>query len=123
MRNRANLCRIAPKWSTSLDGEYKHTAFGDYSGFLGATWSYVGSRSSDFASSPATPPGQVDPAELQHLRGATWPGKWSLSFTLYGKNLSDSRGITNYSRSPSSPYSTVTVTQPRTIGLTLSAKF
>ena len=32
----------APKRSTAVDGEYKRPAFGDYSAFVGATWSYVG---------------------------------------------------------------------------------
>jgi iron complex outermembrane recepter protein len=114
---------FAPKWGTSVDGEYKHTVFGDYSGFLGATYSYVGSRSSDFASSTATPPGQVilPSYNTYGARLGLENGRYRL--TLYGKNLSDSRGFTNYSSFPSSPYSTVTVTQPRTIGLTLSAKF
>ena len=42
--------------------------------------------------------------------------------TLYGKNLSDSRGITDF-ESSGAPYTTVTVSQARTIGPTLSAKF
>jgi outer membrane receptor protein involved in Fe transport len=43
---------------------------------------------------------------------------------LYGKNLSDARGITDYaSTSGGSPYNTISVIQPRTIGVTLSAKF
>jgi outer membrane receptor protein involved in Fe transport len=49
----------APKWGTSVDAEYKHAVFGNCSGFVGASYSYVGSRSSDFASSAATPPGQI----------------------------------------------------------------
>ena len=43
----------APKWSTSLDGEYDWNLFADFKGFVGAAWSYVGSRSTDFASSPS----------------------------------------------------------------------
>jgi outer membrane receptor protein involved in Fe transport len=44
--------------------------------------------------------------------------------TLYGKNLGDSRGITNYaSAAAGAPYSNVSVTQPLTFGLSLSAKF
>jgi iron complex outermembrane recepter protein len=113
---------FAPKLGTSVDGEYKRTAFGDFSGFLGATWSYVGSRSSDFNSSTATPPGQVILPSYSTfaLRLGLENSRYRLS--LYGKNLSDSRGFTDYT-SNGSPYSTVTVTQPRTIGLTLSAKF
>jgi outer membrane receptor protein involved in Fe transport len=42
--------------------------------------------------------------------------------TLYGKNLGDERGITNYAN-VSTVQSLLTVIQPRTIGVTLSAKF
>jgi outer membrane receptor protein involved in Fe transport len=112
----------APKWGTSLDAEYKRTAFGDFSGFIGATYSYVGDRSSDFATSSATPPGQVvlPSYNTYGARLGLENGRYRL--TLYAKNLSDSRGFTNYTNS-GSPYSTVTVTDPRTIGLTVSAKF
>ena len=34
----------APKWGTSLDGEYAAAAFANWKGFVGATWSYVGAR-------------------------------------------------------------------------------
>ena len=44
--------------------------------------------------------------------------------TLYGKNLSDSRGITNYIGSGTPGFNGMaTVIQPRTIGLTLGVKF
>jgi outer membrane receptor protein involved in Fe transport len=43
-------------------------------------------------------------------------------FSVYGKNLSDERGITNYN-SLGSPYSAITVIQPRTYGITLAASF
>ena len=63
-----------PKWSTGLDGEYKWAAFRDYNGFLGATYSYVGSRRTDFASSATDPTGQTDRGQLQHrtTRGSAW---------------------------------------------------
>jgi iron complex outermembrane recepter protein len=120
--NSGDRLPYAPKWGTSVDAEYKHTVFGNYSGFLGATYSYVGSRSSDFASSAATPAGQVvlPSYSTYGLRLGLENGRYRL--TLYGQNLSDSRGFTNYTSS-GSPYSTVTVTQPLTIGLALSAKF
>jgi iron complex outermembrane receptor protein len=44
--------------------------------------------------------------------------------TLYGKNLSDSRGITSYvSQGAPGLNGDIAVIQPRTIGVTLSAKF
>jgi outer membrane receptor protein involved in Fe transport len=114
-----------PKWSNSLDAEYKWAAFGDYNGFAGATWAYVGSRSSDFSTSPATATTPSGQAVLPSY--STYAARLGLendhyAFMLYGKNLTDSRGFTNYASS-GSPYSAVTVTQPLTVGFTASVRF
>jgi len=113
----------APKWGTSLDAEYDWAAFADYKAFFGGTWSYVGTRSTDFGSS-------VDTLEQVSLPSYhTYAVRLGLDndhyrVTLYGKNLADSRGITSY-ESSSAPglMGELGVIQPRTIGLTLSAKF
>ena len=112
----------APKWSGSLDGQYEWAAFADYKALVGATWSYVDSRSSDFASSTATPPGQITLPSYN-----TWGVRFGFEnaryrFSLYGKNLGDEHGFTNYNAA-GAPYSTVTVIQPRTYGVTLAASF
>ena len=112
----------APKWSTSLDGEYIWNLFSSYKGFAGATWNYVGSRASDFASSTATPPGQIDLSSYNTTAVRLGVESDRYRVSLYGKNLSDTRGITNYIGS-GGPYPQVTVIQPRTIGVVLSAKF
>jgi iron complex outermembrane recepter protein len=115
----------APKWTTALDGQYEWAAFAGYKGFVGATWSYVGSRSSDFASSPpATDPGQVVLPSYNTTAVRLGLENDRYRVMLYGKNLSDARGITDYtSTSSGAPYSTISVIQPRTVGLALSAKF
>jgi len=112
----------APKWGTSLDGVYEWPLFAGLRGFAGATWSFIGSRTSDFASSAATIPGQIDLPSYNTtaVRFGVEDDHYRLS--LYGKNLTDARGITDYASS-GSPYSEVTVIQPRTIGIVLSAKF
>ncbi len=120
--NSGDRLPYAPKWGTSVDAEYKRTMFGNFSGFLGGTYSYVGSRSSDFASSVVNPPGQLVLPSYNTYGARLGLENGRYRVTLYGKNLSDSRGITNFAGS-GAPYSSVTVTQPRTIGLTLSAKF
>ena len=112
----------APEWSNALDGEYKWPMMADYSGFVGATWSYVGSRSSDFNTSAATPPGQAVLPSYSTYAVRAGVENAHYQFPLYGKNLSDSRGFTNYASS-GSPYSAVTVTQPLTIGMLMSVKF
>jgi iron complex outermembrane recepter protein len=112
----------APKWSTSLDGQYEWSWFSNFNGFVGATWSYVGSRASDFASSAATPPGQIDLPSYNTTALRLGIDNHRYRVSLYGKNLSDSRGITNYIGS-GAPYPQVTVIDPRTFGVALSVKF
>jgi iron complex outermembrane recepter protein len=118
----------APKWSTTLDGEYDWVLFADLKAFAGATWSYVGARSSDFASAPpavVTPtatPGQIVLPSYNTTAVRLGIDKGQYRFTVFGKNLTDSHGITDY-ESVGAPYSTVTVIQPRTVGATLNVKF
>lgn len=113
----------APKWGTSLDGEYGWAAFASYRGFLGATWSYIGSRDTDFGSSPSGTAQVVLPSyNTSDLRVGLDNDHYRV--TLYGKNLGDSRGITYYVSSGAPGLEgEATVIQPRTIGVTLSAKF
>jgi outer membrane receptor protein involved in Fe transport len=113
----------APKWGTSLDGEYDWAAFADYKAFFGGTWSYVGTRNTDFGSS-------VDITEQVSLPSYhTYAVRLGLDndhyrVTLYGQNLADSRGITSYQASGAPGLmGEMGVIQPRTIGVTLSAKF
>jgi iron complex outermembrane recepter protein len=114
---------FSPKWSTALTGEYDFAAFADYKAFVGATWSYVGSRRTDFGSS-------VDQMEQVALPSYnTYEARIGLDnnhyrISLYGKNLGDSRGITSYQSSGAPDFEgEAGVIQPRTIGVTLSAKF
>ncbi len=111
----------APKWGTSLDGEYDWTLFGDLKAFAGATWSYVGARSSDFSSAPSAS-GQIVLPSYNTTAVRLGIDKGNYRFTIFGKNLTDARGITDY-ESVGAPYSTVTVIQPRTVGATLYVKF
>jgi iron complex outermembrane recepter protein len=123
--NSSDPLPYAPKWTTALDGQYEWAAFAGFNGFVGATWSYVGSRSSDFASSPpATDPGQLVLPSYNTTAVRLGLENDRYRVMLYGKNLTDARGITDYiSTSGGSPYSTISVIQPRTVGLALSAKF
>jgi iron complex outermembrane recepter protein len=113
----------APKWTTALDGQYEWTAFADFKGFVGATWSYVGSRSSDFSSIAAAPPVVLPSYNTTAVRLGLENDRYRVM--LYGKNLSNANGITDYSSAVDggAPYSTISVIQPRTVGLALSAKF
>jgi iron complex outermembrane recepter protein len=121
----------APKWGTSVDGEYDWTLAGELKAFAGATWSYVGARSSDFMTEPAATPsglplGQIVLPSYNTTAVRLGLDKGQYRFTVFGQNLTDARGITDYTSGPppgAAPYSTVTVIQPRTVGATLSVKF
>jgi iron complex outermembrane recepter protein len=114
----------APKLGTSLDGEYAWAAFATYKGFVGATWSYVGARSTDFGSSVDLIPTQVALPSYNTFAARIGLENDRYRVMLWGKNLGDSRGITSY-QSSGAPDSggEITVIQPRTVGVTLSAKF
>ncbi len=113
----------APKWSTALDGEYDWAVFANYKAFVGATWSYVGSRSSDFGSNPAGT-SQVDLPSYNTIGARIGLDNNHYRVMLYGKNLGNSDGITSYSSSGAPGLNgDIAVIQPRTIGITLSAKF
>jgi outer membrane receptor protein involved in Fe transport len=122
----------APKWSTSLDGSYSWHVVGDFEGFAGATWSYTGSRISDFASTATVVGGAVvfvpDPrTELPsyntvNLRAGLANARWT--FELYVKNVGDARGITAYGNqgTPGSGGS-IGLIEPRTLGATATVRF
>jgi iron complex outermembrane recepter protein len=114
----------APKFDTSIDGEYEWAAFSSFKGFVGATWSYIGTRSTDFGSSADATPVQVDLSSYNTFAARIGLENDHYRVTLYGKNLSDSRGITSYQSSGAPDMGgEITVIQPRTVGVTLSAKF
>jgi iron complex outermembrane recepter protein len=118
-----------PKWSTSLDGAYTWRAFGDFDAFAGATWSYIGSRTNDFASTPngmggyiPNPQAELPSYNTVNLRAGLSSGRWT--FELYGKNVGDTRGITYYTNigTPNAGGS-IGYAQPRTIGVLATARF
>ena len=115
---------FAPKWSTGLDGEYDWSLFSDFHGFVGGTYSYVGARSTDFASTPGLTPGQLGLPHYNTVDARLGIDNKRYRVMVYGKNLGDSRGITSYTSSGAPGLNgQMTVIQPRTIGVTLSAKF
>jgi outer membrane receptor protein involved in Fe transport len=113
----------APKWGTSLDGEYDGAAFANWKYFVGATWSYVGTRRTDFGSDVAGT-GQFGLSSYNTYAARVGLDNDHYRVTLYGKNLSDSRGVTSYAASGAPGLNgEIGVIQPLTVGVTLSAKF
>jgi outer membrane receptor protein involved in Fe transport len=99
--------------------------FSDFKGFIGGTYAYIGTRSTDFGSSvdPVNPT-QVGLPSYNTIGARFGIDNEHYRVTLFGKNLSDSRGITYYVSSGAPGLAgVVNVIQPRTIGVTVNAKF
>jgi outer membrane receptor protein involved in Fe transport len=113
----------APKWSAAIAADYEHPVTASIVGFVGASWRYLGRRSSDFNLSI----GQLRlPAyETVDLRLGARAGLWSIE--AFARNIADKRGITSISNPGLVPALGPTLgsgvaagmIQPRSIGLTL----
>jgi outer membrane receptor protein involved in Fe transport len=121
--NEGDQLPYAPKWSTSADAEYDWAAFGNYKYFVGTTWTYLGDRKAAFGSAPD------GTTQMSLPNYNTWGARLGVhndryNATLWAKNLGDSRGITSYTSGGAPGLNgTIGVIDPRTIGITLGAKF
>jgi iron complex outermembrane recepter protein len=123
-----NQLPYAPKWSNSLDAAYTWKVFADYNAFAGATWSYIGSRASDFSATPnivndaiifePNPRADLGGYNTLNLRAGLDNGRWT--FSLYCKNIADTRGLAYYTSTGTPNFGgALTIQQPRTIGATI----
>jgi iron complex outermembrane recepter protein len=118
----------APRWSGSLDGDYTWLAFSDYNAFVGATWSFVGSRFSDFSASPGatgfepTPRPELPSYGTVNLRAGLENAGWT--FEIWYRNVGDVRGIAYYTNSGTPHFGgAIGYVEPRTIGAAITARF
>jgi len=109
------------KWTGGFTAEYSHAIMYDARGYIGGGLHYVGDRKADFDPNI----GQVAlPSYVAldlHL-GVEWQ---NYRAELYAKNLSDARGIlsaTGYGATPNGAIQ-AGVMRPRTVGISLSAKY
>ncbi|HEY2035333.1 MAG TPA: TonB-dependent receptor [Rhizomicrobium sp.] len=113
----------SPKWSSTLDGDYNFDPIGEWTPYIGASWHYVGDRHSDF--SPGTPTQVVLSSynAIDARVGVEW-NKWTIE--LYGKNLTDAKGVTSFASSGTSAASglaaTAAIMAPREFGIVLRGK-
>ena len=110
-----------PQWSGSLDGDYRFEPLNGFTPFLGASWRYVGARYSGFDANfgQTRMPGY---SEFDLRAGIDWR-EWSL--TLYAKNVTDQRGISELgtggsAASGGAPF--IYLDRPRVVGLTITGK-
>lgn len=108
-----------PKWSASLDANYRFNPMGDFVPFVGGSWRYTGERYSGFDASF----GQTKlPSYSQFdLRAGVDRDGWALEF--YAKNITDARGISSTGTGGSAASAaapTIFIIRPRVVGLRLS---
>jgi len=111
-----------PKLSTTLSGEYEWPAYGETRLFVGASWSHVGRRYSDFDTDPAN--GHQELPSYETLSAHFGVREGAYTFEIYGKNLTDSHGITYYYPSDSyANYGNAYLIRPLTIGFRVASDF
>ena len=89
----------APQFTVSLSGDYDFAMGGGWHGYLGASYQYIGERSTDFAFSypipgvlPTLPSSPTIPGySTINLRAGVNRDQWSID--AYVKNLTNQRGI------------------------------
>jgi len=103
---------------TSTIGFDYETALSDsWDGFVAGSWTYTGDRVSDFPFKIELPSFSTFDAQI-----GVRSGKYSIE--LFGKNLSDERGITNFvPLGATGGVGTMGIIRPRTIGIRLAADF
>lgn len=113
----------SPSWSLSSAADYRVLTSNNLSGSIGASWRYVGKRTSSFAGNPSFPQYVLPAFHTVDLRAGLEAKRWSLD--LYVRNLFDERGQLSattgfaFAGGPAR----VTVAQPRTFGAILTGRF
>jgi outer membrane receptor protein involved in Fe transport len=113
-----------PDYSLALSGDYEWGVFGTSTAYVGGQVAYTGDRTADFSNRDAN--GRIRQADAYttvDLRAGILFENFSVE--LYGKNLSDERGITDILPEGSYPNGAVGIgtIRPRTIGLSLGVRF
>jgi outer membrane receptor protein involved in Fe transport len=112
------------RWSGRASADYEFHIVGEWKGDFGGDYSYVGERESDFTAAPTTQRVALAPYRVLDFHTGISVGHYA--FNVYLKNALDDRGI--ISASPLTLSKTpadegVSVIQPRTVGVSASAKF
>jgi outer membrane receptor protein involved in Fe transport len=113
-----------PDYSFGLNADYEWNVFTDAKAYVGGLVSYTGKRDVDFLNRDANGDvREVDAYTTLDLRtGITWD-RWSIE--LYAKNVTDEEGITDVVTPGPFPNGAAGIgaIRPRTIGLSLGARF
>jgi outer membrane receptor protein involved in Fe transport len=113
-----------PEWSLALTTDYEWSAFGDATAYVGGKIAFTDDRPADFSNRDGNGSIRVaDSYTTLDLRAGVDLGEWYVE--LFGKNVTDERGINDILAPGAYPNGAVGigVIRPRTIGLTVGARF
>ncbi|ODU66544.1 MAG: TonB-dependent receptor [Rhodanobacter sp. SCN 65-17] len=106
-----------PRWNANVGVDYDFPLGNGWSGFVGGSYRYVGSRTSDFLSVPG-PRISVPAYHGIDLHAGTYVGNWTIR--AYVKNLTNARGMTSLSSETTDPQGSpfaASYVPPRTVGV------
>jgi outer membrane receptor protein involved in Fe transport len=113
-----------PEVSNSLNVDYKWPAFGDWAAYVGGTETYTGNRYTGFSSDTSVIEPHVKLPVYNTFQLHLGLDDRHYNAELYGNNLGNSKGITDYSNSGGAGQTgLVSIIQPRTIGIQVGYKF
>jgi outer membrane receptor protein involved in Fe transport len=119
----------APEWASTLDVTYEWTAFGDNTAHVGGAWRYVGEQSTGFPGVGGILFGaeqiELPSYNILDLRAGVEFDAFSLD--VFARNVTDERAVTQFGgfgqTLPDAPNGSAVLVRPRTIGVSLSARF
>jgi outer membrane receptor protein involved in Fe transport len=112
-----------PKWGFGLSGDYEWKVGRDWTLLVGGGIGYVGERTFDFVTRQEDGSlHKLDSYTTVNLRAGVYIGQWS--FELYGKNLTNERGISSVAPAGGLPNGALGLglIRPRTIGLSVGVR-
>ena len=113
-----------PKVSATFNADYSWRAFSDYSAVLGASWTHTGKRFTNFSPQAGVVEPHVELPTYNTLQVRAGLDNGRYSAQVYGDNLSNSKGITEYSNNGGAGQTGLGVfIRPRTVGIEFGAKF
>jgi len=113
-----------PEWSFAFTTDYEWTVFGDATAYIGGKFAFTDDRPADFSNRDVN--GNIvmaDSYTTVDLRAGVDLGEWYVE--LFGKNLTDERGINDILAPGAYPNGAagLGVIRPSTIGLMVGARF